>query len=515
MEYLIIDGIILAIFCYIGIITNLTPDNYLEMGFPLLAIIYLGWLVSAAVTHKFNPVIFPPKRLKAFEFKVKFYLWFITLIVLSMVFVHTEFNSSVSFIKAIVGYSLLSSLVSIYLFAAKKENKTDEAAITFLKAYEIKDSVKYSNGRKHDLKYSFNSIDESEPLVKHKFQFEYLKEYGDVFSVLDSILDFKTFDTSKAAIIKSSDPNDISLLQPNSYQLFVNLHALNDQSKINHYFHDVRNILVQGGVFVGVLHPNIYRYRRFLKKYSFGIGNILYIFDFIRKRTIPKLPIIRDIYFKFSNGKDRSISLAEGLGRFIFSGFKLLDIASLDDSVYIVALKEGIASMPEKKHHFSLIFKMKRIGKGGKTIFVYKLRTMHPYSEYIQDFLHDLNGFGEGGKIRGDFRITSWGKFLRKYWIDELPMLINLFKGDIKLVGVRPLSRSMFNLYPPDLQELRISTKPGLIPPFYSDVPETFDEVLDSERKYLLAYKRNPIKTDIKYFFKCWYNIIIKHARSL
>ena len=94
-------------------------------------------------------------------------------------------------------------------------------------------------------------------------------------------------------------------------------------------------------------------------------------------------------------------------------------------------------------------------------------------------------------------------------------MLINLLKGDIKLVGVRPLSRSMFNLYPPDLQKLRTSIKPGLVPPFYKDLHETFDEVLDSERKYLLAYKRNPIKTDIKYFFMCWYNIIIKHARSL
>jgi hypothetical protein len=68
IEYFIIDGIILAIFCYLGIITNLTADNYLEKGFPLLAVIYLGWLVSAAATHKFNPVIFPPKRLKAFEF---------------------------------------------------------------------------------------------------------------------------------------------------------------------------------------------------------------------------------------------------------------------------------------------------------------------------------------------------------------------------------------------------------------------------------------------------------------
>ena len=158
-------------------------------------------------------------------------------------------------------------------------------------------------------------------------QFEYLKEYGDVFLVLDNILDFKSFDTRKTVIIKSNDPNDISLLNLNSYQLFVNLHILNDQNKLNNYLLDVRKTLVPGGVFVGVFHPDCYRYHRFLEKYSLGIGNILYFFDFIWKRIFPKLPITREIYFTFSKGKDRAISLAEGLGRLIYSGFKILDIA--------------------------------------------------------------------------------------------------------------------------------------------------------------------------------------------
>jgi lipopolysaccharide/colanic/teichoic acid biosynthesis glycosyltransferase len=514
IEYLIIDGLILALFCYIGIVANLTPDNFVENGFPLLAVIYLGWLVSAAITHKFIPVVIPTKRLKSFEFKVKFYLWFIALIVLSMVFVHIGFNSLVGFIKTLIGYSLLSSLVSVFLFAAKKENKTDDPTIKFLKAYEIKDRVLLSIVKKRDLKYSFNSTEVNESVVKERMHFEYLKEYEDVFLLLDNILDFKSFDTRKTVIIKSNDPNDISLTQPELYQLFVNLHILNEQNQLNNYLLDVRKTLVQGGVFVGALHPNHYRYHRFLKKYSFGIGKTLYFFDFIWNRIFPKLPITRGIYFTFSKGKDRDISLAEGLGRLVYSGFRVLDLAVVDEVVYFAAVKDK-GSTPEKKLFYSLIFKMQRIGQDGKMIYVYKIRTMHPYSEYIQDFIHNLNGQGKGVKIKDDFRVASWGQFLRKYWLDELPMLINLLKGDIKLVGVRPLSHSMFNLYPLDLQKLRTSTKPGLIPPFYSDVPETFDEVLDSERKYLLAYKRNPIKTDIKYFFKCWYNIIIKHARSL
>src|ERR1035437_4858305 len=123
IEYFIIDGFILTIFCYIGIVTNLTPDNFMVKGFPLLAVIYLGWLISAATTNKFIPVINPPKRLKSFEFKARFYLWFIAMIVLSMVFVQIGFNSSAGFIKSLIGYALLSSLVSLSLFAAKTQNK--------------------------------------------------------------------------------------------------------------------------------------------------------------------------------------------------------------------------------------------------------------------------------------------------------------------------------------------------------------------------------------------------------
>lgn len=66
--------------------------------------------------------------------------------------------------------------------------------------------------------------------------------------------------------------------------------------------------------------------------------------------------------------------------------------------------------------------------------------TMHPYSEYLQRYVFEKNSLQEGGKIKDDFRVTYWGRIMRKLWIDELPMFINFFKGDLKLVGVRPLS---------------------------------------------------------------------------
>ena len=75
---------------------------------------------------------------------------------------------------------------------------------------------------------------------------------------------------------------------------------------------------------------------------------------------------------------------------------------------------------------------MNRIGYRGKIIGFYKFRTMYPYSEYCQKLINDENKLSETGKFKDDFRITYWGKILRKYWIDELPMLINFLKNNFE-----------------------------------------------------------------------------------
>ena len=139
---------------------------------------------------------------------------------------------------------------------------------------------------------------------------------------------------------------------------------------------------------------------------------------------------------------------------------------------------------------------------------------MHPYAEYLQEYVYEKVGLDNGGKFKDDFRISSLGKFMRTFWIDELPMLINLFKGELKLFGVRPLSRHYFNLYTRELQKRRIRYKPGLIPPFYVDNPQTLEEIMSSEMKYLDAYDKHPFITDFKYFFKAIFNIIFKRYRS-
>jgi len=69
---------------------------------------------------------------------------------------------------------------------------------------------------------------------------------------------------------------------------------------------------------------------------------------------------------------------------------------------------------------------------------------MHPYSEYLQSYIYEQNKLQEGGKFANDFRVTTLGKCMRKLWIDELPMFINLFKGQLKIVGSQTSEHSIF-----------------------------------------------------------------------
>ncbi|WP_146066568.1 sugar transferase, partial [Candidatus Venteria ishoeyi] len=168
----------------------------------------------------------------------------------------------------------------------------------------------------------------------------------------------------------------------------------------------------------------------------------------------------------------------------------------------------------DHKATYGPLIRLRRVGKDGKLFNVFKMRTMHPYSEYLQEYVHNLNNLQEGGKFKDDFRISSTGKLMRKLWLDELPMIINLLKGDMKLVGVRPLSQHYFSLFTKELQEKRTNYKPGLVPPFYADMPKTLEEIMDTEMKYLLAYEKHPFRTDWKYFWKAFYNIVFRRARS-
>ncbi len=97
------------------------------------------------------------------------------------------------------------------------------------------------------------------------------------------------------------------------------------------------------------------------------------------------------------------------------------------------------------------IFCQERVGKDGKKFKFYKFRTMRT----------DVDPYGFSPKDFGDPRITRIGKFLRKYSLDELPQLINVLKGDMSLVGPRPLLPWQYKKWT-EHQRRRCLVKPGL-----------------------------------------------------
>lgn len=340
-----------------------------------------------------------------------------------------------------------------------------------------------------------------------------LKFYPDFFDFISDSIDFLRLDDSEISIMSTPDIFNVKFMRNKSIRLLINFHRINDIRWLNRYFLEVHKKLMTGSYFVGRAETiKIYK-EKFFKKYPKYYAEVLYILNFIFFRVFPKIPKIRKIYFAMTKGKNRQISRAEVLGRLFFCGFEVLAEREMSGSLFFIAKKAKTPSL-DQNPTYGPIVKLKRVGLNGQIISVYKFRTMYPYSEYIQTYIYRNHKLAEGGKINNDFRVTEWGKIMRKYWLDELPTTYNWIKGEVKLFGVRPLSRHYLSLYERHLQEMRKKIKPGIIPPFYADLPRQFNEIIESESKYIQAYNKHPFRTQFIYFWKVLNNILIKGVRS-
>lgn len=314
-------------------------------------------------------------------------------------------------------------------------------------------------------------------------------------------------------VLSTTTTFNIRSLPDPEYSYIINLHKINDIVDLDGFLECANKKIKPEGYFLCCVETKNLRKRRLLKRTPPPFNYIIYFFDFLLNRAAPKMRIARWFYLTFTRGDHKVISRAEALGRLCRAGFSISAESFIGDSLFIEARKTG-EPVNGGNRYYGLLITLPRIGRGGEEILVYKMRTMHPYSEYIQDYVYNLYELREGGKFRNDFRITTWGAICRKIWLDELPMLINLFRGEMKLVGVRPLSSQYFNLYSEELREKRIMVKPGLIPPYYYDMPSKLEEIQQSELRYLEAWEKRPLRTDLKYFVVSLWNIMFRHARS-
>ena len=148
-----------------------------------------------------------------------------------------------------------------------------------------------------------------------------------------------------------------------------------------------------------------------------------------------------------------------------------------------------------------VFFIQQRVGKDNKLFNIYKFRTMVP----------DAINIGSGVYTEeNDPRITRTGRFLRKTSLDELPQFINVFKGDMSLVGTRPPTLDEVVKYN-NPHHRRISFKPGITGMWQisgrSDITD-FDEVVRLDTSYIDDWN---IWKDIVIIFKTIYVLLFKN----
>ena len=151
------------------------------------------------------------------------------------------------------------------------------------------------------------------------------------------------------------------------------------------------------------------------------------------------------------------------------------------------------------------VFVQKRVGQNGKPFFCYKLRTMIENKE-----AHTLPA-----KVN-DVRITRIGHLLRKSGIDELPQLFNVLKGDMSLVGPRPLMLHEEQMFSDliDRFSSRLVSKPGITGLSQCNGKKGFVEsIYDIRERYRidkLYSKKQSIELDIKILMKTLYTMYVR-----
>jgi lipopolysaccharide/colanic/teichoic acid biosynthesis glycosyltransferase len=331
-----------------------------------------------------------------------------------------------------------------------------------------------------------------------------------VLNYISEHLDLKLY--YKSIILSTDTSSYVEEVDFNNIRSIINLRKINTTQRPNKLFRAVNTLLPEGGYYIGRIESYGDRKNIFFKRFGKFAGELVWLADFVFNRVIPRIRYADSIYFRFTNGRLHCMSIPELLGRLVYCGFEIADFKEINGLTYFVAKKIN-APLEKRTSSYYPVIRLTRVGESGIPMRMYKIRTMHPYSEYLQEYIIRMNGYDENGKPANDYRVSRWGKSLRKLWLDELPQLIHVFKGEMKLVGLRPLSKVRFDEFPEDLKAERIKYKPGCIPPYVSLRMAGDKQSIEAERIYINEYNRHPFLTDLKYFGKGIFNIILNRVR--
>ncbi len=505
----VLMGALTLIAVYFLLIKFKTGEFYLyQWSERILLITFAAWIFSIILTRKYSLI-----ETDNIYYQITPYIksGLVMLLIAALVYFFFRIEDLSRFL--LFGTILVSTGVEIIVFTIiYLTTKHDTTQSVYTKTldqaakWDIHEDTFESDIQKYEIE---GKID-----IKSIFdQISTLDDKEELIEFLNSKLDKLKITFFASSIFSTISIENIEIIRNYSKNLIINLHELNDIRYINEFLITVHSKLTTDGYFVGSALPIETTYNRIKKQMPRLLLSLYYPLHFIFTRMLPKLPRLNNLYFLLTKGQGQTISKAEVFGRLNYCGYKVIANKIINEKLYFIARKIKTKSVIKNPSYHPIV-KLNRIGINGDIVQIHKFRTMHPYSEFIQKDIYEENELDISGKFKDDFRITSWGKIMRRFWLDELPQFYDWMQGRLNLVGVRAISEQYFSLYPKSHQEFRIKFKPGIIPPYYVDLPQTLDEIVASERKYLLQKQKSPLKTDLKYGFLAFYNIIFKGARS-
>ena len=182
---------------------------------------------------------------------------------------------------------------------------------------------------------------------------------------------------------------------------------------------------------------------------------------------------------------------------------RIFDIAGSLAGIFILALCYPVLALAIKlSSPGPVFFTQMRVGRNGKRFLLYKFRSMTADAEQRKPLLLDKNELtGAVFKMRDDPRVTGIGRFMRRFSLDELPQFLNVFSGDMSLVGTRPPTPDEVSGYQ-KWHYRRVSIRPGLTGLWQvsgRNKIQDFNEIVQLDLKYIDSWS---IWLDIKILFK-------------
>ena len=220
----------------------------------------------------------------------------------------------------------------------------------------------------------------------------------------------------------------------------------------------------------------------------------------IEEKNIEK----RGVFLKENKSISKRVYIV--VKRFLDIFLSLIGLVLLSPFFLIIAI---IIKLDSKGPIF---FVHSRIGEKGKPIGIYKFRTMVTNAEeLIKKFTPEQKEeFEKNFKLEHDPRVTKIGNFLRKTSLDELPQILNILKGELSIIGPRPIVQAELEKYGDDKEKF-LSVKPGLTGYWAANgrSDTSYEERIQMELYYV---DNMSFWLDIKIFFKTIFAVIKKEG---